>query len=82
MQQAMKGHQPAGNPNAIEPMTALPAGPAAIRVGVAELNNKTKSSISTGELGPGCGNHRGGFSLQGRGETGLVAFFLCRLGAR
>jgi len=50
MQQAMKGHQPAGNPNAIEPMTALPAGPAAIRVGVAELNNKTKSSISTGEL--------------------------------
>ena len=53
MQQAMKGNQPAGNEAASpgEGANAAEAGrPGAIRIGVVQLNNKTKSSLSTDEL--------------------------------
>lgn len=54
MQQAMKGHPSSGNPSANanpDAESANEAGrPGAIRIGVVQLNNKTKASLSTEEL--------------------------------
>jgi hypothetical protein len=50
MQQVMKGRQPAGNPNAEAGSVGQPGRPGAIRIGVVQLNNKTKASLSTEEL--------------------------------
>ena len=54
MQQAMKGRPPAANQPAVANPDANSAGesgrPGAIRIGVVQLNNKTKASLSTEEL--------------------------------
>ena len=50
MQQAMKGQEPAGNANAAAGNPGEAARPGAIRIGVVQLNNKTKASLSTEEL--------------------------------
>jgi len=50
IQQAMKGHQPAGNSNVEAGDMAQPSRPGAIRIGVVQLNNKTKTSLPMEEL--------------------------------
>lgn len=50
MQQVMKGQDPTGSSNAAATDPAEAARPGAIRIGVVQLNNKTKASLSTEEL--------------------------------
>src|SRR3977135_3465909 len=50
MKEMMKGRGPVGNSNAEAAMQNEASKPGAIRIGVVQLNNKTKASLSTEEL--------------------------------